>query len=128
MVRTFLIDKIVFEFSGIHESSTKGQLENFSETLQLATESVLELATPKSFLKTFTMLSKYLNSLPTDKTAVVFFDEFPWIDRPRSGFLLAFDHWWHAFASRKPRLKVVICGSAASWMIDKIINNRGWVT
>lgn len=125
LVRTFFADKIVFEFSGIHESSTKAQLENFSETLQLATGSALELATPKSWLKAFTMLSKYLNSLPINKKAVVFFDEFPWIDTPRSGFLQAFDHWWNVFASRKPQLKVIICGSAASWMIDKIINNRG---
>lgn len=71
------------------------------------------------------MLDTYLDTLPSDKPAVIFFDEFPWIETRKSGFLQAFDHWWNAFASRKPYLKVIICGSAASWMIDKIINNRG---
>lgn len=125
LVRTFYADNIVFEFSGIHQTSTKKQLENFSEALQMVTGSVWELAAPKNWLKAFTMLSKYLNSLPVEKAAVVFFDEFPWIDTPKSGFLQAFDHWWNIFASRKPNLKVVICGSAASWMINKIINDRG---
>jgi hypothetical protein len=71
------------------------------------------------------MLDSYINSLPESNPAVIFLDEFPWIETRNSGFLQAFDHWWNASASRKSNLKVVICGSAASWMIDKIINNKG---
>ena len=56
---------------------------------------------------------------------MLFFDEFPWIETRKSGFLKAFDHWWNTHASKFPNLKVVICGSAASWMIEKIINNKG---
>jgi len=65
------------------------------------------------------MLDAYINTLPADKAAVVFFDEFPWIETRKSGFLQAFDHWWNAYATKRSHLKVVICGSAASWMIDK---------
>jgi uncharacterized protein len=56
---------------------------------------------------------------------IVFFDEFPWINTPRSGFLQAFENFWNSWASKESNLVVVICGSAASWMIKKVINNRG---
>ncbi len=64
-------------------------------------------------------------NLPPDKPAVFFFDEFPWIETHKSGFLKVFDHWWNTQASKLSHVKVVICGSAASWMIDKILNDKG---
>lgn len=71
------------------------------------------------------MLKQYLLPIIKKQKTVIFFDEFPWIDTPKSGFLGAFEHFWNTWASRQHRLIVVICGSAASWMISKIINNRG---
>jgi uncharacterized protein len=125
LVRTFYQNQIVFEFTGIHEASTKDQLENFSIALQSAIKSSVPLAIPESWLQAFAMLTSYISELPSDKAAVLFFDEFPWIETRKSGFLKAFDHWWNTQASKLSHIKVVICGSAASWMIDKVINNRG---
>lgn len=125
LIRTFLKDHIVFEFTGIHKATKQTQLENFSQALQVAAKSPLALATPASWLKAFGMLQTYLDILPADKPAVIFFDEFPWIETHKGGFIQAFDHWWNAYASKVPHLKVVICGSAASWMIDKILDDRG---
>jgi hypothetical protein len=125
LIRTFLKATLVFEFTGIHEATKKTQLENFSQALQLAAKNAIALAIPANWLQAFTMLDTYINTLPSDKPAVVFFDEFPWIETHKSGFLQAFDHWWNTSASKISHLKVIICGSAASWMIDKIINNRG---
>ncbi len=125
LVRTFCKDHIAFEFTGIHESGMKTQLENFSQTLQRATKSAVPLAIPGTWLQAFVMLDTYINTLPADKPAVIFFDEFPWIETHKSRFLQAFGHWWNTSASKKTHLKVIICGSAASWMIDKVINNRG---
>ena len=56
---------------------------------------------------------------------MLFFDEFPWINTPKSGFLQAFEHFWNTWASKQKNLIVVICGSSASWMIQKVINNKG---
>jgi hypothetical protein len=125
LVRTALKNNIVFEFTGIHNAKRQTQLENFSQALQFTTKSVMPIAIPANWLQAFGMLDSYLTTLPTNKPAVVFFDEFPWIETHRGGFLQAFDHWWNAYATKKPHLKVVICGSAASWMIDKVINDRG---
>lgn len=125
LVRTFCKDSMVFELTGIHEATMKTQLENFSQALQLATQNVLPPAIPATWLQAFMMLDAYLRTVSSNRPAVIFFDEFPWIDTHKSGFLQAFDHWWNASASKKAHLKVIICGSAASWMINKIINNRG---
>jgi len=56
---------------------------------------------------------------------VLFFDEMPWIDTPRSNFLSALEHFWNSWASDRPDIILIVCGSAASWMINKVINNRG---
>jgi AAA+ ATPase superfamily predicted ATPase len=125
LIRAFCEKQLVFEFTGIHEASMKTQLENFSQTIRAATKSLTTLAIPANWLQAFAMLDDYIVTIPTNKPAVIFFDEFPWIETHKSGFLQAFDHWWNASASKQSHLKVIICGSAASWMIEKIINNRG---
>jgi hypothetical protein len=52
-------------------------------------------------------------------------DELPWLASPRSGFLSALDHFWNTFASRQRNLILVICGSAASWMIVNVLHHKG---
>ncbi|HTE27873.1 AAA family ATPase [Flavitalea sp.] len=125
LIRTFCSDKIVFEFIGIHDATMQVQLQNFSLALQKSARSTIAFATPENWVKAFSMLDAFLDNLASNKPAVVFLDEFPWINTRKSGFLQAFDHWWNVSASRKNHLKVIICGSAASWMIENIINNRG---
>jgi hypothetical protein len=56
---------------------------------------------------------------------VVFFDEVPWLASRRSGFLTAFEQFWNGFAVKHSKLVVVICGSAASWMLQKVVRQRG---
>lgn len=55
---------------------------------------------------------------------MIFLDEFPWLDSPLSGFLNAFDHFWNSWATKQTNLVVVICGSAASWMIRNVVRNK----
>ncbi|HEY1202751.1 MAG TPA: ATP-binding protein [Niastella sp.] len=125
LIRSYCKGKIMFEVTGIHEASFKDQLQNFSLALQTAMKSKMPIATPENWVKAFHMLDRFLNTLPHKKPAVLYFDEFPWIHTQKSGFLQAFEHWWNTSASKKAHLKVIICGSAASWMIDQVINNKG---
>jgi uncharacterized protein len=126
LIRTLLQKEICFEISGIHEASLKDQLKNFSMALGRATKSPAPLAIPSDWIQAFEDLDRYLmEKLPTDQPAVLFFDEFPWFHTVKSNFLKAFDHWWNSSASKRGHVKVVICGSAASWIIDNIINNKG---
>ncbi len=128
--KTFLIrehykNKIVFEFTGTQYSSKKKQLKKFAQKLQEYTNNTLKVATPEDWAEAFIALKTYLKNRPSSKQKpVVFFDEVPWIASKRSGFLNEFAYWWNDWASRQP-IVVVICGSAASWMIDKVVNNKG---
>lgn len=124
LIRNGFSKALSFEFSGIHNASLIQQLENFSIAL---TRSVggLPVAKPESWLRAFEMLKQYLDPLVAKGRTMVFFDEFPWIDTPRSGFLSAFENFWNTWASQQKNIVIIICGSAASWMIKKVINNRG---
>ncbi|HEY5465363.1 MAG TPA: ATP-binding protein [Hanamia sp.] len=124
LIRNVFEQQLVFEFSGIHNATLGQQLENFSQIMTAASKS-LPLATPASWLQAFKMLERFLSPLIKSQRTVMFFDEFPWIHTPRSGFMQAFENFWNTWASKQNNLIVVICGSAASWMIQKVINNRG---
>jgi uncharacterized protein len=126
--KTFLIrevykDRIIFELSGIHGAKFNDQLENFSLSLRKTTGNAF--VKPNSWIKAFDMLQQFLERQIQRQKSVVFFDEFPWLHSQKSGFLPAFEHFWNTWASRQPRLIIVICGSAASWMIENIVNNKG---
>lgn len=126
LVRTLMKAQIIFSMSGVHDASLADQLQNFSIALRKALQSSAPLAVPDSWVQAFAQLDRYLlDPLIKNKPAVLFFDEFPWIHTPRSNFLQAFDHWWNSSGTQRAHLKVVICGSAASWMIDKVINSKG---
>lgn len=125
LIRTYFKKELVFEMSGLHKGSLKDQLQNFTISLQKATNSPVLLTPPSNWLEAFTILDSYIDTLPTNQPAIIFLDEFPWVHTPKSGFLQAFDHWWNSSASKKGHLKVVICGSAASWMIEKVVEAKG---
>lgn len=123
LIRNFFEKQLLFELSGIHHASLDQQLENF--TIALSKASGFSLAKPTNWLQAFNILENYLMPLIKRQKKVIFFDEFPWINSPRSGFLQAFENFWNVWASRQKNLVVVLCGSAAAWMIQKVINNRG---
>ena len=125
--KTFLIrnvyqDHIRFEITGMHRATLKEQLRNFHLTLS---EHRKNLEEPVDWLEAFQQLGAYINSLRTKKKKVIFIDEFPWLDGRRSRFLPAFSNFWNSFASKRKDVLVVICGSAASYMIQKVIKDRG---
>jgi hypothetical protein len=126
--KTFLVRQVfekqtAFEFSGIHNATLSQQLENFIKALSEAAG--LPLAKPANWPQAFKILTDYLTPIIKRRRKVIFFDEFPWASTPRSGFMQAFESFWNMWASRQKNLVVVICGSAAAWMIQKVINNRG---
>ncbi|MGE9311074.1 AAA family ATPase [Niabella sp. CJ426] len=125
LVRNYYAPYMAFEFTGIHAASLPDQLQNFGRAMQLALNTVIPTAPPRNWAEAFTYLTNYLTTKKGRQPLVILFDEFPWIHTPKSKFLENFAHWWNTWASRQPRIKVVICGSAASWMIEHILNNKG---
>lgn len=125
LVRQVYADRLLFDFSGMHNSPVQQQLENFSHTLTALSKTKIPLAVPSKWIQAFEVLKAYLTPLIRKQKSVIFFDELPWIDSRKSGFLSAFEHFWNSWASTQNNLVVVICGSAASWMIRKIVHNKG---
>jgi uncharacterized protein len=125
LIRQFLKKEIAFEFIGSKEANLGQQLANFSKSLGKLSGNEKLYRVPANWADGFDLLTSYITpKLVTGKT-VVFFDEFPWINTHKSGFLSAFDHWWNSWGTKQHKLAVIICGSAAAWMIQNIVNNKG---
>lgn len=125
LVREVYKDHIVFECSGLHQKDFVQQLENFWLTLQEYDSNAKPSLPPKTWLQAFSQLKSYLNRLDSAAKKVIFLDEIPWFETPRSGFLAALDNFWNQFISKRDDLLLIICGSAASWIINKVINDTG---
>jgi uncharacterized protein len=125
LIHSYFSNEMAFELTGMYGGSLKSQLLQFSRALQKATGSALTLHPPPNWVDAFHALEQYLGIRNSKKKCVVFLDEFPWLDGRKSGFLSAFEHFWNSWASRQSNIVVVICGSAASWMIRNIVNNKG---
>lgn len=127
--KTFLIKQtyqahIAFDLTGLQGATNKEQLQNFSNQLTIFSQSPVPVKTPANWLDAFFMLAKFLDHQPNDKKRVVFFDEVPWLAGTKSGFITGLGWFWNSWAETR-NIVVVICGSAASWMIQKIVNDRG---
>jgi hypothetical protein len=124
LIRTFFAKQICFELTGVREARAGQQLKNFAHTLESATK--FKLRAPRDWPEAFQELIRYLDQqLRTEGRKVVFLDEVPWLAGRRSGFLPAFEYFWNSWGSRQAGLIVVICGSAASWMITKVLHQKG---
>lgn len=114
--------KFTFQHTGLANGNTKEQL--FSFAISLRDAGYDDCPIPKSWLEAFSLLSAYLKN-STDEKKIVFLDELPWMDTPRSNFISAFEHFWNGWASARKDIVLIICGSATSWIINKVINDHG---
>jgi AAA+ ATPase superfamily predicted ATPase len=127
--KTFLIREVykeqkVFEMTGLKDADLDTQLINFTIQLNMYFQKEEQLGKPVDWFRAFNLLTKVISQLKTSEKPVVFFDEVPWIAGKKSGFTEALAHWWNNWASQQ-NIIVVICGSAASWMIEHIVNAKG---
>ena len=127
LIREYFRNQMDFELTGLANASTRQQLVNFQATFQQQAAHTTPLPTPKNWIEAFQQLKTYLGGIKgQDKgKKVVFFDELPWLDTARSDFIMALEHFWNSWASRRRDIILITCGSAASWMINKLINNHG---
>ena len=124
LIRSFFKDRIVFELTGVQGISNEQHLKNFSNQLMKTAGSALPVKQPADWFEAFELLEAYLQSLMGRKKAVLFLDELPWLAGNKSDFVPALGYFWNSWASRQ-NIVVVICGSAASWMIENVINDTG---
>jgi uncharacterized protein len=124
LVQTVYAQNLAFEITGIQHASNREQLQQFSIALNLFAKPPLPIPIPQNWLEAFHLLILYLEKVAEGRKPVIFFDELPWLAAHRSGFLNAFSFFWNSWAV-KNKVVVVICGSAAYWMIQKVVHNKG---
>jgi hypothetical protein len=124
LIREYYKKNIVFEMTGLFGGNMKDQLENFHKETKRRVKND-ELKMPNTWLEAFTQLEENLDLLKGKSKKVIFIDEFPWIATAKSKFLMAFENFWNTYCTKRDDIIVVICGSAASYMVQKIINNKG---
>lgn len=126
--KTFLVNRTFgedfsFYFTGSHKASKERQLERFAQALQhyggLAYCPKID-----NWYHAFDALQQLLPAIKKRKK-VIFFDEMPWMDTKGSDFVAAFEDFWNTWASLRDDICLIACGSATSWMVDKIIDNQG---
>ena len=126
LVKEFFKDVFDFAITAIpktKEVTTYDQLMNFHITMKRFGADSFNR--PKSWIEAFYQLREMLEKSNNKGKKVVFFDELPWMDTPRSRFLPAFEHFWNDWASSRGDILLIICGSSASWMVNNILDNPG---
>ncbi|MBT3220270.1 MAG: ATP-binding protein [Proteobacteria bacterium] len=128
--KTFLIRQYVqpradfhFEVTGQKDAPTSVQLHHFKHSMQATFKRSFPM--PRSWDEAFAGLVEAVEGAPCSNRVVLFFDELPWLARHKSGVLQALDYWWNSRLSRLPNLKLIVCGSAAAWIIEKLVHARG---
>ena len=125
LVRKYFEGKLRFEISGLHNADMQEQLLHFSKTIADYGLYEASLNPATTWMEAFYLLAKLIDSMKSKKKKVLFIDELPWFDTQRSKFLMAFGHFWNDYCSKRSDILMIICGSAASWMIKKILKNKG---
>jgi len=115
-----------FEATGLKDGDLKTQLELFTRALEETFyKGNVKLQQPKRWLDALDMLTHCIDDTSQKNKIVLFLDELPWMATRRSGILQALDYYWNTRWSKNPNLKLIVCGSAASWMLEKLVYAKG---
>lgn len=123
LIRETFGDKFTFQYSGIFKASNKEQLKNFYQDLLEQGLDASE-SQPQDWFDAFFLL-EHLIKKSDEQRKVIFLDELPWMESRNSRFIPAFEHFWNSWASARKDILLIICGSASSWIINKIFRSRG---
>jgi predicted AAA+ superfamily ATPase len=126
LIREFFSDKgLYFELSGMKNAPIRLQLKNFNQRFSELFYPQLTLSEPKNWREAFQRLTDEIKKIDTGQNVIIFFDELPWLASKRSFFIENLDYFWNSYWSRMKNIRLVVCGSAAAWMLDNLIHATG---
>jgi AAA+ ATPase superfamily predicted ATPase len=130
--KTFLIETyfekqecLFFHIVGVRKGALKEHLKAFSTEIGRVFYSGAKIESAMTWMQAFEALSNAITSRKEAGPFLLFLDEFPWLSTPRSGLLKALEYYWNRFWKNDSRIKLIVCGSSASWIIKKIIHHKG---
>ncbi|MCR4713192.1 MAG: ATP-binding protein [Treponemataceae bacterium] len=127
LIKEYFNNRFAFYSTGVTEAKMKEQLRSFTDSLGLYGSK--DKTSPKDWFEAFSRLRCLLEKPDVHKDSIsgkkiVFLDEVPWMDSPRSDFKSALDYFWNSWASSQPDIMLIVCGSATSWIIDNIFGSK----
>ena len=129
--KTFLIQShfssiscVFFHVTGLKDGTLQDQIENFTRVIGKTLYQGAPLKVENTWLNVFSQLTDAMALVPKNEKIVLFFDELPWMATKRSKLIQALDHYWNRYWSIDPRVKLIVCGSSASWILEKLIHNK----
>jgi AAA+ ATPase superfamily predicted ATPase len=130
--KTYLVNKafkgeFAFQYTGLENKNNRDQLKAFH--LAMMEQGLPKCACPQNWVEALYLLQHLLEAKPgqahfNDKK-IVFIDELPWMDAPKSGFVEALGNFWNRWAAWTSDIVLIVCGSATSWMFNKVLKNHG---
>lgn len=126
LIRQFFKDiNFYFEITGLQSGTLNAQLVNFADIFSKQFSKRKNASVPQNWNEALKMLIAEADKKNIKGKIVFFFDELPWLAHRKSNFLQALEYFWNSWASRKKNVIVIVCGSAASWMLNNIVHNKG---
>ena len=122
LITNFFKNSFAFDTTGIIDGSRSDEFEAFYTSLK---NYGYQGECPKRWMEAFSILRSMLESQTGRGRTVVFIDELPCFDTPRSGFVKALDFFWNSWASRQNNFFLIVCGSATSWMVKNLVDSHG---
>lgn len=125
LIREFFKSKkcTIFHATGLKKGTMTKQLQRFSEVFSQTFFENIPLKAPKSWEEAFKLLHDQV--IKQKEKTIIFLDELPWMATPKSGLLQEIDYYWNRYWSAMAHVILVVCGSSASWLIRKIIYDKG---
>jgi predicted AAA+ superfamily ATPase len=121
LIREHFTGKFTFYSTGLANKKLQTQLAHFYSEMRKNPE-FIEQNEPQTWMQAFQELIHTLER-SKDKTKLVFIDELPWMDTRGSDLITALDYFWNTWASARNDIKLIVCGSSASWMINNLLKN-----
>lgn len=121
LIKEFFDGQFTFRMTGRENAGMSEQLTNFSYSIY---DCFGDKVAPKNWTEAFRILSKAIER-QREGVKVIFIDELPWLDTQKSDFISALEYFWNNWAYYRPDIKLIVCGSATSWMLKNLINARG---
>lgn len=122
LIREAFNYRFTFQHSGLSEGSMNEQLFAFDSSLKDAGINIKKKS--KNWLDAFDKLKEIIRN-SNEKRKIIFIDELSWMDTPKSDLMVALENFWNGFASARKDIVLIVCASATSWMLSKVVHNKG---
>lgn len=125
--KTFLIRetfgyRFAFQHAGLSAGGLKEQIYAFASSLKDTGYEVNKM--PRNWMEAFEGLKDVVRK-SSEKKKIIFIDELSWMDTPKSDLMVALENFWNGFASARTDIIFIVCASATSWMLSKVVHNKG---